>query len=81
MIEEEAVEIFVPTFKYPQPKVARTALKINLYYKSNRTLVLSPLKFNALVQHQLQALIYSSVAHVFIGIHELAEKLGFFYLL
>jgi len=35
------------------------------------------LNFDELIQHQFQALSYSSVVYVFIGIHELAEKLGF----
>ena len=45
MMEGEAVEIFAPTFKSPQPKVARMALKTNLYYKANRALVLPPFIF------------------------------------
>jgi len=45
MMEGEAVEIFVPMFKYPQPKVAQTALQKKLYYKPNRALVLPPFKF------------------------------------
>ena len=45
MMEGEAVEIFALTFKFPQPKVARTAPIINLYYKANRALALPPFKF------------------------------------
>ena len=45
MMEGEAVEIFAPPFKSPQPKVARMALKINLLFKMNRALVLPPSKF------------------------------------
>ncbi|MFW0718832.1 hypothetical protein [Pedobacter sp. N23S346] len=45
MMEGEAVEIFAPPFKSPQPKVARMALKINLLFKMNRALALPPFKF------------------------------------
>ncbi|MDY0906652.1 hypothetical protein [Pedobacter sp. CFBP9032] len=45
MMEGEAVEIFAPTFKYLQPKVARTALKINPLLKKHRALVLPASKF------------------------------------
>ena len=44
-MEGEAVEIFASTFKYPLPKVARTALKTNPYYKANRALALPRSKF------------------------------------
>ncbi|MDY0907492.1 hypothetical protein [Pedobacter sp. CFBP9032] len=44
-MEGEAVEIFARTFKYLQPKVARTAPKTNHYYKTNRALALPPSKF------------------------------------
>jgi len=43
----------------------------------HRVLVLPKLSFNEFIRHQFQALSYSSVVYVFIGIHELAEKLGF----
>ncbi|MDY0904354.1 hypothetical protein [Pedobacter sp. CFBP9032] len=45
MMEGEAVEIIALPFKYPLPKVARTAPQTNLYYKANRALALPRSKF------------------------------------
>ena len=44
-MEGEAVEIFALPFNSLQPKVARTALKTNLYYSATRALALPPFKF------------------------------------
>ena len=61
MMEGEAVEIFALTFKFPQPKVARTAPKIILSItKQIEPLRYRHLNFNALIRHQIQALIFVS---------------------
>ncbi|MDY0904609.1 hypothetical protein [Pedobacter sp. CFBP9032] len=57
MMEGEAVEIFALTFNYLKPKVARTAPQKNLYLKKIEALRYRPLNFDALIQHQIQALI------------------------
>ena len=59
-MEGEAVEIFAPTFKYLQLKVARTALKINLLIKRIEPLCYRHQNFDALIQHQIQALSFAS---------------------
>ncbi|MFW0717648.1 hypothetical protein [Pedobacter sp. N23S346] len=60
MMEGEAVEIFAPSFKYFKPKVARTAPKINLYYKQIEPLRYRHSNFDELIRHQIQALIFAS---------------------
>ena len=78
MMEGEAVEIFALTFKYPLAKVAQMALlKKNLYYKPNRALVLPPFKFRLANPTSVPSLELFIFVYIFIGIHELAEKLGF----
>ena len=59
-MEGEAVEIFALTFKFPQPKVARTAPQKNLYLKKIGPLRYRHLNFDALIRHQIQALIFVS---------------------
>ena len=77
-MEGEAVEIFVPTFKYPTTQgSANGSLKQIFITKQIEPLRYRDLNFDALIRHQIQAFSYSSVVYIFIGIHELAEKLGF----
>ncbi|MFW0718463.1 hypothetical protein [Pedobacter sp. N23S346] len=59
MMEGEAVEIFAPTFKYPKPKVARMALKKQIFITSQiEPLRYRHLNFDELIRHQIQALIF-----------------------
>jgi len=56
------------------PPTSKAARSLPIFH---RVLVLPKQSFNAFIRHQFQAMMYSYVVYVFIGIHELAEKLGF----
>ncbi|MFW0718812.1 hypothetical protein [Pedobacter sp. N23S346] len=60
MKEGEAVDFFAPTFKYLNPKVARTAPKIIFITNQIEPLRYRHLNFNELIRHQFQALIFVS---------------------